>query len=82
MTAKVWIENGTTHIDVRGLGAPEPMVAILTLLEQPEQSGPVIVHHDRNPVYLYPELAERGWGYEISLNEPGNVRLYLTRQGQ
>ena len=69
-----------THIDVRGLSPPEPMVAILTLLESSDVDDRVIVHHDREPVFLYPELVERGWNYEIIAGEPGEVRLLLTRQ--
>ena len=78
--ANQWCATDGVHIDVRGLPPPEPMVAILTLLENPDTEDPVIVHHDREPVYLYPELVERGWKYEIIVGEPGEVRLLLTRQ--
>lgn len=77
--APVWTEDETTHIDVRGLEPPGPMVAILRLLEGEGTAGPVIVHHDREPVFLYPELAERGWRHEIIPGEPGEVRLRLSR---
>jgi hypothetical protein len=77
--AAVWRGNDGDHIDVRGLRAPEPMVAILDLLARPATSDVVIVHHEREPVFLYPELAERGWGHEIISGEPGEVRLRLTR---
>ena len=76
---RVWRETGTAHIDVRGLNPPEPMLAILRLLEEPDCSASVIVHHEREPVFLYPELAERGWRHEIVAGEPGEVRLRLTR---
>ncbi len=76
---RVWREAGTAHIDVRGLNPPEPMLAILRLLEQPDCSASVIVHHEREPVFLYPELAERAWRHEIVEGEPGEVRLRLTR---
>jgi uncharacterized protein (DUF2249 family) len=67
------------HIDVRGLEPPEPMVAILGHLEAANQAGPVTVHHDREPVYLYPELAERGWDYRLVKGAPGEVRLILSK---
>lgn len=73
-----WTEPDGLHIDVRGLPPPEPMVAILGHLEEPGQTGPVTVHHDREPIYLYPELAERGWDYEIIPGDKGEVRLVLT----
>jgi uncharacterized protein (DUF2249 family) len=77
--ARIWREAGMPHIDVRGLNPPEPMLAILRLLEQPDCGATVIVHHEREPLFLYPELAERGWRHEITAGEPGEVRLRLTR---
>lgn len=76
-----WHENGTVHIDVRGLEPPQPMVAILELIETDGTIDTVIVHHEREPVFLYPELAERRWEHEIVAGEPGEVRLRLTRAG-
>ncbi len=78
--ANEWHAADGIHIDVRGLSPPEPMVAILTLLEHPDTNDRVFVHHDREPVFLYPELAERGWHHQIVAGEPGEVRLLLTRQ--
>lgn len=77
--ARLWRDGGATHIDVRGLEPPEPMLAILRLLEQPDCGPSVIVHHEREPVFLYPELAERGWRHEIVDGDAGEVRLRLTR---
>lgn len=77
--ARVWREAGDAHIDVRGLNPPQPMLAILRLIEQPDCSATVIVHHEREPLFLYPELAERGWRHEIVEGAPGEVRLRLTR---
>lgn len=73
-----WQMTDGLHIDVRGLQPPEPMVAILGQLEKPNQNGPVTVHHDREPIYLYPELAERGWAHQIVPGDEGEVRLILT----
>jgi hypothetical protein len=53
-----WRDEEGFHVDVRGLAPPEPMVTILTLLDA---LGELIAHLDRDPVFLYPELAERGW---------------------
>jgi hypothetical protein len=76
---RLWRDQGIAHIDVRGLNPPEPMLAILRLLEQPDSGTTVIVHHEREPVFLYPELAERGWRHEIVAGDAGEVRLCLTR---
>jgi hypothetical protein len=71
-----WHAADGTHIDVRGLPAPQPLVAILGLVR--DSAGAVIVHHDRDPQMLYAELAEIGWRAERLPAEPGEVRLRLT----
>jgi hypothetical protein len=77
-----WSEAGALHIDVRGLEPPAPLVAILQLLDSIDNADEVIVHHDRDPLLLYPELAERGWGAEALAAPPGEVWLRLTRTGE
>jgi len=76
---KRWVEADGIHIDVRGLPAPQPLVQILTLVRSIEDDRAVVVHHDRDPQLLYPELAEIGWSAEIVDGEPGEVRLRLLR---
>jgi Uncharacterized conserved protein (DUF2249) len=57
-----WRDAEGEHIDVRGLPPPQPLVAILRLVqEQGTAGGAVIVHHDRDPLMLHPELAALGW---------------------
>jgi len=80
LPGKHWYEKNDLHIDVRGLPPPEPMVAILGQLDSAGQNGPVTVHHNRDPIYLYPELAERGWSWTIVTGEPDEVRLLLTKK--
>ena len=77
-SAITWQAGDGAHIDVRGLQPPDPMVAILELLQKTVTPNRVIVHHDREPLFLYPELAERGWRHEIIPGDPGEVRLLLT----
>jgi hypothetical protein len=74
-----WHDAAGIHIDVRGLAPPAPLVAILRLIESVADATPVIVHHDRDPLLLYPELAERGWTAQIIAGEAGEVRLKLQR---
>ncbi len=70
--------DGRWHIDVRGLAPPQPLVAILRRIDAHGDDGrPLVVHHDRDPALLYPELAERGWRAEPIAGEPGEVRLLL-----
>ena len=75
-----WHEPDGLHVDVRGLGPPDPMVAILGHIETTDQNGPITVHHDRQPIYLFPELTERGWSYRQIPGDPGEIRLLLTVQ--
>lgn len=80
MIGRRWVETDGIHIDVRGLPAPEPLVAILTLVRELREATPVIVHHERDPQLLYPELAEIGWSAERIEGEPGEFRLRLERK--
>jgi len=72
---KAWPEGGVWHVDTSGLPPPEPMVAILWHVEN--TPGPIIAHMDRNPVHLYPELAERGWKVERTGDSPDGILLML-----
>ena len=77
--AKRWVEADGVHIDVRGLLPPTPLVAILELVGSISDDTPVIVHHERDPRMLYPELAEIGWTAVRIDGTPGEVRLKLER---
>jgi len=77
--AKVWRTEDGVHIDVRELERPVPMIAILSLIDGSGHEGVVIAHLDREPVFLYPELAERGWSHALVPGEPGEVRLVLSK---
>ena len=76
---RCWRDAKGTHIDVRGLEPPGPLVAILRLVDATLDEGPIIVHHDRDPRMLHPELAERGWVATALPAPPGEVRLKLER---
>jgi hypothetical protein len=70
------------HVDVRGLDPPEPMVAILGLIDRREADAVLIAHLDREPIFLYPELDDRGWGHEVlesSCGEPDHGEGVLVR---
>ncbi|MEJ8835020.1 DUF2249 domain-containing protein [Ramlibacter sp. AN1133] len=75
--AREWTEDGGAHIDVRGLPPPQPLVAILRRVHTLAAGEELIVHHDRDPMLLYPELAEIGWEAERIAAPAGEVRLRL-----
>ena len=80
--SRIWHTANTVHVDVRGLSPPEPMVAILRLLEGGEVESVLVAHLDREPIFLYPELDNRGWSHEIvrSLDENDDgVTLRMKR---
>jgi len=62
---RTWFTTEGLHLDVRGLDPPEPMVAILGLIDRGEAGNVITVHLDREPIFLYPELDDRGWSYEM-----------------
>jgi hypothetical protein len=76
----IWREDGKAHIDLRGMEPPGPALALLELLDAQPDDGQVIAHLDRQPVFVYEELEERGWGWVIEKDEPGEVRLALRRR--
>ncbi len=74
-----WIEADGMHVEVRGLEPPSPFVTIIKVIESVGDAATVIVHHHRDPVPLYAELAERGWLAERIEGDPGEVRLRLSK---
>ena len=79
---RVWHAPDGMHIDVRGLSPPEPMLAILQMIEGGEEDA-LSAHLDREPIFLDPELDQRGWTYEIisCMRDGGDreVKLRLAR---
>jgi hypothetical protein len=82
---ELWRTAEGTHLDVRDLDPPQPMVKILTLIDAGEADDVLIVHLDREPIFLYPELDDRGWSHEIvpaACGDPAcedEIRLRLVR---
>jgi Uncharacterized conserved protein (DUF2249) len=84
--ARTWKAADGLHVDVTGLDPPEPMITILRLIDGGEVEGALIAHLDREPIFLYPELDERGWSHELvaSCENPCSdaVRLRMVRWGR
>jgi uncharacterized protein (DUF2249 family) len=73
--------DGPRTIDVRGLEPPEPMVRILEAVEGLRAGDAIEVLHERRPMFLYPQLDERGFSHETDESEPGVVRIVIRRHG-
>ena len=65
-------------LDNRGLQPPEPMVRILSALEDLAPGAVLEAWNDREPLLLYPELEARGAVIEVSRKAEG-VRLLIRR---
>jgi hypothetical protein len=61
----MWRTADAVHIDLRNLEPPEPMIAILQAIDEGAVDLALIAHLDREPIFLYPELDDRGWSHEI-----------------
>ena len=49
------------------------------VVESDRHAGVIIAHLPRDPLHLYPELAERGWSATRLDGDPGEVRIRLQR---
>jgi uncharacterized protein (DUF2249 family) len=66
-------------LDVRGLEPPLPMVRVLERLDTLEPGEALTVLHERRPLFLYPQLDERGFQHDTDEPEPGLVRIVIRR---
>ncbi len=74
-----WEQGDSAHIDVRGLLPPQPMIAILSLLESDKVINRLVVYIDREPIHLYTELEERGWQYKTSRSDD-HYQVEITKR--
>jgi uncharacterized protein (DUF2249 family) len=68
---------GALTLDVRGLEPPQPMVLVLERLDTLAPGETLEVHHDRRPLFLYPQLKARGFAHETDEPAPGLVRIRI-----
>jgi hypothetical protein len=69
--SRVWRTPDALHLDLRGLDPPEPLVTVLRMIDQGEVDSILIAHFDREPIFLYPELDDRGWSHAVVPSECG-----------
>lgn len=67
-------------LDNRGLEPPMPMVKTLEALEQLSIGSTLRIHNDRVPVYLLPQLHERGATYDVQEQEDGSAIVTIYKQ--
>lgn len=66
-------------IDVRQLEMPQPMMRILEQLDKLPDNTALYVYHKRIPVFLLPELSDKGFDYRIKEISEGEVHLLIFR---
>lgn len=71
--------NRLQKIDVRHLEMPQPMLNILEALDHLENNTALYVYHKRIPVFLLPELAQKGFDYRIKEIKDGEVHLLIYK---
>jgi uncharacterized protein (DUF2249 family) len=69
----------TCTLDVRGLEPPLPMVAVLERLDDLAPGQELLVLHDRRPLFLYPQLEDRGFAHDTCEVTPGLVEIRIRR---
>lgn len=68
------------EIDNRGLPPPEPLLRVLEALSRLDVGDELVVCNDRRPLFLYPELEERGLAHETEALEDGSFRITIRRR--
>lgn len=72
--------SGEHYLDNRGLEPPEPLVRILEALATLAPDQQLTSDLDREPLLLYPELANRGFSYETAATAAGGYRIRIWRR--
>ena len=84
--SSIWRTPDAIHVDLRGLDPPEPMVTVLQMIDRGEVDGVLVAHFDREPIFLYPELDDRGWSHEIIPHDCGSstddIKVQIARYGR
>lgn len=68
------------QLDNRRLSPPDPMLRILDALERLPADEQLVAQMDRRPVFLFPELEERGYAYTIAQQPEGWFLLTIQRR--
>jgi uncharacterized protein (DUF2249 family) len=72
--------GASAPLDVRGLEPPMPLVVVLERLDALGPDDELVVVHDRRPLFLYPQLEDRGFVHRTEEAEPGVVRILIRRR--
>lgn len=65
--SKRWTDADGVHLDLTGLEPPAPMLAVMAEINVSD--APLTLHMDREPIFLYPDLQEKGWVWSAHRGE-------------
>lgn len=68
------------EVNVRELEMPQPMVTILQELENLPEDHALYVHHKKVPLFLLPEIEDKGYTYKIWEISDDQVQLLIFRK--
>lgn len=68
-----------TFLDNRGLEPPNPMIRTLEALDAMAPGDVLVIHNDRVPIYLLPQLADEGAEYEVLEQPDGSAQVRITK---
>lgn len=57
------------------------MIRTLECLDQMSEGEVLVIHNDRVPIYLLPQLADAGSVYEVDEQPDGSARVRITKGG-
>ncbi|WP_296712364.1 DUF2249 domain-containing protein [Rhodoblastus sp.] len=80
ISAQAWPEP-LGHEDFRDFDPPEPMVRILAALEEMRPGEVLSALLDREPLFLFPELRQRGHHWRGAVEPDGTSYRLLVRAG-
>ncbi len=69
-------------VDITELVPPEPMIKVLTALEEMAPGQTLLVNHLRRPIYLLQVLDERGYPYRVEEGQGERVQIYIRKPSQ
>jgi TusA-related sulfurtransferase len=72
-------KDNIVRLDVREMEMPKPMHTILENLEKINNDGAILVNHRRVPVFLIPELKERGFDIRVLERGENDVLLLIFK---
>jgi len=66
-------------LDNRGLEPPQPMQRTLKALEELGIGETLKIINDRKPMFLFEELDQKGYTYEVSLHPDGGFEITIVK---